>query len=135
MQRSETNKAIEMLNDLKDKQKQKECFVLLKLFREITREEPELWNRGMIGFGRYSYRYESGRVGVWFLTGFAPRKRNLAIYVIGDIKNKKTVLKEFGNYMEGSSCLYLRSIENMDLAKLRSVIEESIRDLRTKHPA
>lgn len=134
MHRNETDKITEMLDGIEDTQKQKECSVLLEFFKDITQEEPELWNGGMIGFGRYAYKYESGREGEWFLTGFAPRKNNIAVYLIGDFNNKKTVLKEFGDYKKGSSCLYIKSIENIDLEKLRSVIKESIRNLKTKYP-
>lgn len=133
MDKNEPDKIIKMLTGIEDVQKQKDCFVLFELLKDITKEEPKLWNGNMVGFGQYEYRYESGREGKWFLTGFAPRKNNIVVYLVGNVNNKKTVLKELGSYKEGSSCLYLKSMENVDLKKLRSVIEESIIDIKNKY--
>ena len=44
-------------------------------------EPPVLWG-SMIGFGHYSYRTDSGHEGEMFLTGFAPRKANMVVYVM-----------------------------------------------------
>ena len=133
MEQNQPDKINGILEAIVDVQKRKDCFVLLGLFKEITKEEPKLWNGNMIGFGQYEYKYESGREGKWFLTGFAPRKSNIVVYLVGNIKNKETVLKEFGSYKEGSSCLYLNSIEKVDMDKLRIAIEESIIDIKNKY--
>jgi hypothetical protein len=49
--------------------------------RAVTGEEPRLWGENIVGFGDYHYKYASGREGDWFKVGFAPRKRNLTIYL------------------------------------------------------
>ena len=36
----------------------------------------------IIGFGSYHYKYESGREGEIFLTGFSPRKQSLSLYIM-----------------------------------------------------
>lgn len=133
MDKNEPDKVIKMLTGIEDVQKQKDCFVLLELFKDITKEEPKLWNGTMVGFGQYEYRYESGREGKWFLTGFAPRKNNLVIYLVGNVNNRKTALKELGSYKESSSCLYLKSLKKVDLKKLRLAIEESVINIKTKY--
>ena len=133
MEQNEPDKINGILEAIEDVQKRKDCFVLLGLLKDITKEEPKLWNGTMVGFGQYEYRYESGREGKWFLTGFAPRKNNLVIYLVGNVNNRKTVLKELGSYKEGSSCLYLKSLKKVDLKKLRLAIEESVINIKTKY--
>ncbi len=44
--------------------------------KEITNLEPKMWGTSIIGFGSYHYKYQSGRVGNWFIVGFSPRKTN-----------------------------------------------------------
>ena len=133
MNRNEMDEITEILEGIQDDQKRKDCFLLLELFKDITKEKPKIWNGNMIGFGKYSYKYESGRQGEWFLTGFAPRKNGIAVYLIGNIDHKKTILKELGSYKEGSSCLYLKSLVNMDMEKLQTAIQESIVDIKTRY--
>jgi hypothetical protein len=38
-------------------------------------------DRGFLGYGRYSYRYASGREGDWFALSLVPRANNLTLYV------------------------------------------------------
>jgi len=62
------------LNGVKEKQKREDSFKILKLMKQITKTEPKMWGPSIIGFGKYHYKYASGREGDWFLTGFSPRK-------------------------------------------------------------
>ena len=52
--------------------KREEAHVLDALFRKVTGEEPVMWGPGMIGYGSYHYKYESGREGDFLRTGFLP---------------------------------------------------------------
>ncbi len=62
------------LNGISDEKIREDCFTILNLMKTVTKEEPRMWGNSMVGFGRYRYKYESGREGEWFLTGFSPRK-------------------------------------------------------------
>ncbi|WP_374600040.1 hypothetical protein [Brevundimonas sp.] len=53
----------------------------LALLSEVTGEPPVMWGPSIIGFGRYHYRYESGREGDAPLVGFSPRKANTVFYM------------------------------------------------------
>jgi hypothetical protein len=63
----------EFLQGIDDERKRQDSFAVLKLMREATGAEPQLWGSNIVGFGRYHYKYASGREGEWFLTGFSPR--------------------------------------------------------------
>ena len=70
------------LNSIKDEKKREDAFKVLKLMKQITKEEPKMWGPSIVGFGSYHYKYESGREGDMCMTGFSPRKQNLTIYII-----------------------------------------------------
>lgn len=79
----ENNKdVVEFLNKIDNEERKNDCFELLELFGQLTNEAPKMWRQNIVGFGNYHYKYDSGREGDWFLTGFSPRKQNLTIYII-----------------------------------------------------
>jgi hypothetical protein len=59
-----------------DDSRREDCLTLLRIMKQTTRAEPKMWGPSIVGFGDYHYKYASGREGDWFLTGFAPRKRD-----------------------------------------------------------
>jgi len=65
------------LNSVADLKKRQNCFVILDLMKKVTKEEPRMWRQIIVGFGNYYYKYESGREGDWFITGFLPGNKIL----------------------------------------------------------
>jgi hypothetical protein len=43
---------------------------LCRMMEEVSGESPVLWSHSIIGFGRYHYRYDTGREGVAGASGF-----------------------------------------------------------------
>ena len=113
---------------------QTDCRMLLKMMAEVTREVPVIWSGQMIGFGSYHYKYESGREGDWFLTGFAPRKGKLSIYIVSGLENHAELLKELGPHSTGKSCLYIKSLNLVDQAVLKQLIEASVSRMKLSYP-
>lgn len=103
---------------------------LLKIMYNVTGESPKLWQGGMIGFGTYRYKYSSGREGEWFLTGFGVRKTALSIYIVSGFESHKTTLESLGKYKTGKSCLYVKSLEDIDLSLLKTLIKNSVAHLK-----
>ncbi len=130
----ETNAdVVDFLNEIDNEQKREDCFVLLDLFSEITNEKPVMWGDSMIGFGKYHYKYASGREGNWFLTGFSPRKQNITIYIMSGFKPHDDILQDFGKYKTSSSCLYIKKLEDIDLEKLRILITASVNNMKKEY--
>jgi len=123
----------EQLSLLDDEQKKEDCFALLQLMMGITGEEPKLWRGNMIGFGTYRYKYESGREGEWFLTGFCPRKNNLVVYIVSGFEGYNDILNQLGKFKTGSSCLYINSLRDIDSNSLANLISLSVGHMRKKH--
>ena len=116
-----------------DQTRQDDCDRILQLMRDITGEEPKMWGKSIIGFGKYHYKYASGREGDWFLTGFSPRKRNLSLYIMSGFDRYEALMEKLGKYKTGKSCLYVKKLEDIDTAVLKELIEASVTHLREKY--
>jgi hypothetical protein len=115
-----------------DPKRRADCLAVLDLMKEVTGAEPEMWGGSMVGFGRYRYRYASGREGEWSLTGFAPRKSDLTIYVMTGFEPFGELMRQLGKYKTGKSCLYVKKLEDVDLAVLKSLLARSVQSLAAK---
>lgn len=75
------------INGVTDPVQRADAKTLLALFKKITKEKPKMWGTSIIGFGMYHYQSErSAQEGDWPLTGFSPRKQNLTLYLMLDLK-------------------------------------------------
>lgn len=101
-----------------------------KLMQEISGEEAQMWGSSIVGFGRYRYKYASGREGEWFLTGFSPRKQNLTLYIMTGFKGSEILLRDIGKHKTGKACLYINKLEDINMEVLRTLIQQSIAVLR-----
>jgi hypothetical protein len=124
----------EYLNAVEDEGKRKDSFAILDLMREVTGEEPAMWGSSIIGFGSYRYKYASGREGEWFVTGFAPRKRNLTLYIMSGFDDYDALLADLGKYKTGKSCLYVNKLEDIDLDTLRELVKRSVAHMAESNP-
>ena len=118
----------DFINNVKDEQKRKDCFVLLEMMKKATGEDPALWGSSIIGFG--SKRYKSpatGREVDWLLIGFSPRKANLSLYISIGIKEHAAALKKLGKHKTGVGCLYINKLEEIDLKVLKGIIDASLK--------
>ncbi|MGB3165964.1 MAG: DUF1801 domain-containing protein [Alteraurantiacibacter sp.] len=99
------------------------------LFRRVTGEEPVMWGPSMIGYGKYHYKYDSGREGDWMRSGFSPRKAKHSLHLMGgycdDIvgKRRDALLATLGKHSTGKSCLYINKLADVDM----DVLEELVR--------
>jgi len=116
----------EYLNSVTDEAKQKDSFALLELMKEVTGEEPVMWGESIVGFGTYHYTYASGRSGEWPITGFAPRKQSLTLYIMSGFDAYEELLAKLGKHSTGKSCLYIKRLSDVDRDVLRELVAESV---------
>ena len=126
-----TKRSVEDFVDaIKDEQQKKDCRTVSRIMKRITKANPKMWGPGMVGFGSYHYKYASGREGDWFLTGFAPRKQNLTLYIMAGFKRYSAPLKKLGKHKISKSCLYIKRLDDVDMDVLTQLIEESVAYVR-----
>ena len=111
-----------------------DCRAIIQLMEKVTGEKPRMWGPGIVGFGSYHYRYESGHEGDICLTGFSPRKQNLSLYVLAGFPGQEAVLRKLGKYKAGKGCLYVKKLEDIDIGVLETLINKSIGFLKMKYP-
>ncbi|MEK6220737.1 MAG: DUF1801 domain-containing protein [Chloroflexota bacterium] len=121
------------LNSVEPENKRQDCFNVLNIMKEVTGEEPKMWGDSIVGFGSYHYRGKSGREGDWFLTGFAPRKQALTLYIMSGFDNYETLMKDLGKHTTGKGCLYIKNLKYVNESKLRKLVILSAEFMATQN--
>jgi Domain of unknown function (DU1801) len=97
---------------------------LAEIFHEVTGADPVLWGPSIVGYG--SYRYVSPanprNRGDWPKAGFSPRKAQLSLYGLKDLPEGAALLPSLGTYTEGAGCVYVKTLDDVDLDVLRRLI-------------
>ena len=123
----------DFLNAIDDEQKRKDCYTIMKLMQQMTKSKPTMWGTSIVGFGSYHYKGKSGREGDWFIMGFSPRKQNLTLYLITGFERDAALMKKLGKCKTGKSCLYINTLDDIDLSVLKSLMKNSYEYMKTKH--
>jgi len=120
----ETNSSVDdFINSVKDEGQRKDSSTLLKLMQKAAKEKPKMWGSSMIGFGNKRYKSPAtGREVDWFKIGFSPRKANLSLHLVLDIKKYAAELKKLGKHKTGVGCLYINKLDDIDLKVLEKII-------------
>jgi hypothetical protein len=103
-----------------------DCRTVAAIMEKATGEKPVMWGT-IVGFGRYRYTYDSGHGGEWPLIGFSPRKKDLTLYITPGVDQFPELLERLGRFKTGKSCLYLRSLQDVDLEVLETLVQEATR--------
>jgi hypothetical protein len=119
----QTNSSVEdFISKIKDEEKRKDSFTILKLMQNAAKEEPRMWGSSMIGFGKKVYKSPAtGREVEWFKIGFSPRKANLSLHLL-DIQKHAAALKKLGKHKTGVGCLYINKLGDVDIKVLEQMI-------------
>lgn len=87
---------------------------------------PELVS-GIIGYGKFHYKYDSGREGDWFIVGLCSRKAHLSLYICSADKNgylAEQHSKKLGKVKVGKSCIKFKKLEDLNLAAAIAVVKK-----------
>lgn len=101
---------------------------LVELMESVSRQEPKLWGKSIIGFGSYHYRYDSGREGDMPLLCFSPRKSANVIYNMRSAD--KTLLEQLGKHVLSGSCLHIAKLSDVDPKVLKTLLAKSFSKMR-----
>lgn len=112
----------DFLNAIENEKKRADCLRLFEMMKRISGAEPAMWGEAIVGFGDYHYKYASGRAGEWFKFGFSPRKQALTVYISQGFADKEEMLARLGKYKTSVVCLYIKSLEDIDI----NVLEEML---------
>lgn len=117
------------INSVSDEQKRKDSFTIVKLMKKVSKVPPKMWGKSMIGFGNKRYKSpKTGREVDWFKIGFAPRKANLSLHLVLDMKAHANLLLKLGKHKTGAGCLYVNKLDDIDIKILEALIQISLED-------
>ncbi len=122
----------DFLNQIENPVQKQDMLKIINMMKKITGEEPELWGDSIIGFGKYRYKYASGREGDWFLTGVSPRKNNTTLYLNYGFENNADLMDKLGKYKTGKACLYIKKLDDIDEAALKELISRSAEEVKKR---
>jgi hypothetical protein len=115
------------LDKIADEGRRADCWTVVDIMQSVTKEGPRMWGGSIVGFGRYRYKYESGREGEWMITGFSPRKGDLTLYIMGGFDKFPDLMKSLGKYKTAKSCLYIKKLADVDVNVLRKLVAKSVK--------
>ncbi len=111
--------------------KRADALVLDALFREASGFVPRMWGPSIIGYGRYHYRYATGREGDFLATGFAPRAHGFSVYIMPGYGDFGEILARIGKHKAGKSCLEIRKLADIDMKVLHELVRAGLERLST----
>src|SRR3712207_5214042 len=113
-----------------DETRREDARALCALIEEATGDPPRMWGSSIIGFGRYHYRYDSGREGEASAAGFSPRAKELVLYLPAHSERTEELLGRLGKHKSGKSCVYIKSLADVDQAVLGELVADSYRTVK-----
>jgi len=120
-----TNASVaEFLAAIPEAELRADCRAVAKLMKAATGAPGKMWGASIVGFGDREYQGASGTTR-WMIMGFAPRKANLTLYLMGGIYHNPALLKTLGKHKTGKGCLYVKRLSDVDLAVLKDIIMAS----------
>ncbi len=98
------------------------------LIREVAPELTPTMEFGVMGYGRFHYKYASGREGEWMRIGVANNKQYISIYCCA-ADERGYVAERFRERLPraniGKSCVRIKRVSDLDEDALRDLIRET----------
>lgn len=122
------------LDAVPDPRRREDAKKIRALMERLSGEPAILWTYGIVGFGHYRYKYDSGREGHAGRIGFSPRAKEMVLYLIGGFPRHQALMDRLGKYKIGKSCLYIKRLSDVDEAVLEELIVEALTYMRETYP-
>jgi hypothetical protein len=111
-----------------------DCHAIMAMCERVTGQQPRMWGPSIVGYGSYTYRYESGHSGQACLTGLAVRGRELVVYLAAETAAQPDLLATLGRHRMGKGCLYFKRLADLDATVLEALIAGSVAEVRRRYP-
>jgi hypothetical protein len=117
-----------------DEKQRADALKITAMMGRLTGHHPKMWGPGIIGFGSYHYKYDSGREGDMCRIGFSPRKGKTVLYIVDGFAEHGALLEKLGKYKTGKSCLYVKRLSDVDEKVLEEICVRSLAWMAEKYP-
>ena len=123
---------------IENEDRRADCQSLLDMMAQMTGWEPKIWGTtlksGIVGFGEYHYKYESGREGDALRLGFSSRAANISIYIMPGYQDFEDELSRLGKHKIGKACLYIKRLSDVDEDVLKEIMQKGLEQMAEKYP-
>ncbi len=120
------------LDAVPDETRREDARAVCAMLARVTGLPPKMWGPSIVGFGSYSYTYDSGHSGTMCRIGFSPRKAQLVLY--GGFLRNPELLEKLGKHDSGKGCLYIKKLANVDMAVLEAMAHAAWDHMNATHP-
>lgn len=110
-----------------------DCKALMAICKRVTKQKPKMWGPSIVGYGSYSYEYDSGHSGESCLVGLAIRGKDFVVYIAKDTPEQQSLLAKLGKHKIGKVCLYFRRMADIDAKVLEALIAGSVAEIKRKY--
>lgn len=114
------------LASVENDRRRRDAVTMKEIMTRLSGNEPQMWGSSIVGFGEYHYTNGSGKRTTWMKTGFSPRKQALTLYIMDGFDTYDALLEQLGPHSTGRACLYIKDLEEVDLATLETLISASL---------
>ena len=111
-----------------------DCKAIMAMCKRLTKQPAKMWGPSIVGYGSYTYRYESGHSGQAPLAGFAVRGRELVVYLSCEEPEQGELLAKLGKHKMSKSCLYIKRLADLDSKVLEELIAGSVAEVQRRYP-
>ncbi len=115
-------------------ERRKDCLAVLDMMKKATKAKPRMWGTAIVGFGTCLQKYADGKVMEWPVVALSPRKQNLTLYLAPGFEGYDALMKKLGKHKTGKVCLYLKSLEDVDVKVLKRLVAGSVRHVKDTYP-
>jgi hypothetical protein len=126
--------AAAFIDAVADPEQKKDAKTIVALMKKHTGENPVMWGPSIIGFGKYRYKYDSGREGEMCRIGFSPRKGQTVLYMINGYEDAGGLMAKLGKFKTGKSCLYIKRLTDVNMDVLEQLVVRSLEYMSKKYP-
>ncbi|HLU23959.1 MAG TPA: DUF1801 domain-containing protein [Bacillaceae bacterium] len=123
------------MEKVESEKKKADAYELLQIFEEVTGYEAKMWGPSIIGFGRYHYKYASGREGDAPLVAFSPRKAKISLYLDYEGEERDRFLEKFGKHTKSKACIYVNKLADIDINVLKELITHTVEKYKKLYPS
>ena len=111
-----------------------DCKAIMAMCKRVTKQQPKMWGPSIVGYGSYTYTYESGHSGQACLAGFAIRGKELVVYLSAENPGQVELLAKLGKHRMGKACLYFKRLADLDATVLEALIAGSVAEVKRRYP-
>ncbi|MBL7864170.1 MAG: DUF1801 domain-containing protein [Cyclobacteriaceae bacterium] len=121
------------IEKIADESQRDSAWAVLNIMKGIEKSDAAMWGAAIVGFGKYTYTYSTGKTGDWPVLAFAPRKGHLTIYILTKFPERQELLKTLGKYKISGGCLHFKKIDDLHLPTLKKLLISSRRHVLKTH--